>query len=702
MKPSRDSWEASAVFRDTLVRQSLIEQVRQSWKEARQADAQLALKQYPKLERHRSCILELAYEEYCFRIEQGENVKKSAFCRRFPTIHKSLARQIEVHDFLDGAADLLPGPVAPVQLGSVVFDEFRVLEELGRGALARVYVCEQIDVGARRIVLKIAHRGGYEADTLGRLKHPHIVPIYSVHEDPTTENTGICMPFQGRSTLCDVIDLAWQKDTPPTSDEVILHAANRLTQDDDKLEPPPARPAEPYPHGVARLGIQLANALHHAHQQGIRHDDLKPSNVLITPSGQAMLMDFNLSTSQQARIALTGGTIPYMSPEQMQKVALQADESGELDFRTDIFSLGVILYELLTGQLPFGEPDRQTPQAELITAQLKQQSLGATPIHERDPDVPRKLSEHVMACLAFARQDRPQDLPRWAARLQQLVDGKAKRKNGLQSGGLAAVAMLMLGSFWAQTESSNLVRSRLGIPLVATAEQVQPPSGASEFEKGRFYLKRGEWAAALPHLSKHADESGDGATYACMALCYDRLHDRAQGAVYRDKALLAGFESAGFYNNIAVTMQRPVDWPQFEKYIARALELARGASVPLYNRARLDYLRYSADRQNYLPQQGAQDLAILRQRFPNNGKIAHRALTLFAVMAKHDPAYYEPALQAMRVACEGGFASAIEDRDDALAAIANDPRFAKWKARQRKDLTRDAFDSRMDPINESI
>ncbi len=102
---------------------------------------------------------------------------------------------------------------------------------------------------------------------------------------------------------------------------------------------------------------RLADGLGHAHERGILHRDLKPANILLADDGQPMLLDFNLSEDLKLRsrapAAFIGGTLPYMAPEQLQ--AFQHGTCGG-DARSDIFSLGVILYELLTGEHPFPLP----------------------------------------------------------------------------------------------------------------------------------------------------------------------------------------------------------------------------------------------------------------------------------------------------------------------------------------------------------
>ncbi len=111
-----------------------------------------------------------------------------------------------------------------------------------------------------------------------------------------------------------------------------------------------------YVDGIVHPGVQLAEALAYTHSQGILYRDLKPSNVLLAPSGKPMLLDFNLSCDVQFDVNRVGGTLPYMPPEQIRDVRMPpADGRLTGDPRSDVFSLGVILYELLAGRLPFGD-----------------------------------------------------------------------------------------------------------------------------------------------------------------------------------------------------------------------------------------------------------------------------------------------------------------------------------------------------------
>src|SRR5262249_24979605 len=109
-----------------------------------------------------------------------------------------------------------------------------------------------------------------------------------------------------------------------------------------------------YVDAVLWIAARLADGLSHAHERGILHRDLKPANILLTEDGQPMLLDFNLSRDRKARggaaAASIGGTLPYMAPEHLEAFC---GKRSTVDERSDLFSLGVILYELLAGKTPF-------------------------------------------------------------------------------------------------------------------------------------------------------------------------------------------------------------------------------------------------------------------------------------------------------------------------------------------------------------
>ena len=309
--------------------------VQQEWERGAEPDARAALDGHPEWRADKSIALDLAYDEYCLRCEAGAPPDMEAYCDRFPTIRRSLERLIGAHQFAAERADLLATaplvhwPETGERVGDLTF-----LRELGRGAFGRVYLATEESTGGRPVAVKLSSEGAAEARTMGRLTHPNIVPVLSARFEVGVGLTAVCMPFLGAATLTDVLDQAYPTaDAPaPRTAAVIGEALRAAARADD---PPPlssdaAGPAEDglYTDAVARLALQVADALTFLHMQGVIHQDLKPSNVLLRPDGQAILLDFNLSADARAAAPRLGGTLPYMAPEQLR--ALLDDDRGEI------------------------------------------------------------------------------------------------------------------------------------------------------------------------------------------------------------------------------------------------------------------------------------------------------------------------------------------------------------------------------------
>jgi serine/threonine protein kinase/Tfp pilus assembly protein PilF len=258
---------------------------------------------------------------------------------------------------------------------------FHLLAELGRGTFGRVYLARQGELADRLVALKVSTEILAESQKLARLQHTHIVPVYSLHRGGLLQ--AVCMPYLGATTLADVLQDLGQRDSLPASGKGLISTLeDRKGRTDANLARPPAQapnapegvparaaraPAEvpaplrrleglTYVEAVLWIGSCLADGLAHAHERGIVHRDLKPANVLLTDDGQPMLLDFNLAddlaTVGQAHATHVGGTLPYMAPEHLAAF-LGRVPGAVVDNRSDIYSLGVILYELLTGRHPF-------------------------------------------------------------------------------------------------------------------------------------------------------------------------------------------------------------------------------------------------------------------------------------------------------------------------------------------------------------
>src|SRR5205814_339332 len=142
---------------------------------------------------------------------------------------------------------------------------------------------------------------------------------------------------------------------------------------------------------AAWIVARLADALQHAHDRGVLHRDVKPSNVLIDRDGQPLLLDFNLAhdvNNAQARITV-GGTIAYMSPEHLRALAARDPMLGrQVDGRSDIYSLGMVLFEMLAGESPFDLSASYAPLPALIEAMAVERSRIVPSLRKKRSDVP--------------------------------------------------------------------------------------------------------------------------------------------------------------------------------------------------------------------------------------------------------------------------------------------------------------------------
>ncbi|OWK36964.1 protein kinase domain-containing protein [Fimbriiglobus ruber] len=284
-----------------------------------------------------------------------------------------------------------PAPVPSNPRGNAAFPVvgqtflgFQLVSVLGTGAFARVFLAEQTALANRPVALKVTTRPTREPQQLAKLRHTNIVPIHSVHDRSPFQ--AVCMPFLGRQTLADLIQEC--RDTGVFSLARAPHASTTQAAKTTAIgQPAPAfSPAVPAPR--ARLGLpgtthvdrvlwlmtRLADGLAHAHDIGILHLDLKPANILLADDGQPLLLDFNLAFDVRARDRQwAGGTLPYMAPEQLDEYYTRSLNRGPervsvgtcVDSRTDLFSLGVIFAELLTGRNPFMVTDGE--RADLAT-----------------------------------------------------------------------------------------------------------------------------------------------------------------------------------------------------------------------------------------------------------------------------------------------------------------------------------------------
>ncbi|HEX9453726.1 MAG TPA: protein kinase, partial [Candidatus Binatia bacterium] len=291
---------------------------------------------------------------------------------------------------IDGATLRLVGVKQDPYLGQLIKGRYNVSSKIGQGGMGTVYLAEQVSVG-RKVALKVL-QGSYASDDefIGRfrrearlaasLNHKNIVTIYDFDQG----NDGslfIAMEYLHGEKLSDVI------------------------RRDGSLDVSRA----------IRLGLQIAEGLEAAHRTGVIHRDIKPDNIMVVGNRGAeevKLMDFGIArmmdTGTMSNLTRTGmimGTPAYMAPEQA--------EGSTISEQTDIYALGIVLYEMLSGSVPF---KASTPSAVLI----KHLQEAPAPLRKLRREVPAGLESLVMRSLEKKPQKRPRDMREIAKELQKL------------------------------------------------------------------------------------------------------------------------------------------------------------------------------------------------------------------------------------------------------------------------------------------
>src|SRR5262245_20947903 len=279
------------------------------------------------------------------------------------------------------SSDSVPGlPQDPFPPVGTHLLHFELVEELGRGGYGRVYLAKQESLANRLVVLKLTLAYSDEPQMLARLQHTNIIPVYSVHDAGAYQV--ICMPYLGRTTLARALDAL---DELPAAARALITHTRTAGHEIDRMS---------YADGCLWIVGQLAAGLEHAHHTGLLHRDLKPANVLLTDDGTPMILDFNLASLDNAP-SNVGGTFPYLAAAHLRAFA---GERAFPDTRSDLFALGVMLYQMLTHELPF--PFVKFPtRLETARQQIALRHIPPVPVRTANPAVSYSIAAIVAKLL---------------------------------------------------------------------------------------------------------------------------------------------------------------------------------------------------------------------------------------------------------------------------------------------------------------
>lgn len=357
------------------------------------------------------------------RLTEGEEGAVEAACAR----HPELAAEIRARLAALGELNLLPSDAAamafPERLG-----DFRLLRRLGGGGMGVVYEAVQESLG-RVVALKLIRpehlyfdksreRFRRETDAVARLSHPGIVTIHTVGEAQGTPY--FAMELIRGATLAQVIEQVAGIAPESLLGSDLRAAVRSVTPDETDRggDPLPELFAGSWSEACTRVILRMGDALVHAHGRGVLHRDIKPSNIAVTADGRVVLLDFGLAgLEHELRLTASGsalGSVLYMAPEQL------SGSSDKIDERTDVYALGVTLYELLTLRAPYGGSDSEQARAAILEGR-------PPPIRLRQRNVSRDLELVCLKAMDADRTRRYATMEDFGEDLRNALEGRSIR-----------------------------------------------------------------------------------------------------------------------------------------------------------------------------------------------------------------------------------------------------------------------------------
>ncbi|HEV2971299.1 MAG TPA: protein kinase [Pirellulales bacterium] len=533
------------------------------WRSGRRTPVEIYIDLLPELSADREDILILISGEVQLRREIGEACTLREYQTRFPELADDIALQFDLDPYFSQRNDSSDTGRGRSGFSNADLPGYEIFRELGRGASGVIYLARRISLDRLVAVKAIPLSAGdphrlsrqrREASILSRLQHPHVVQIYDVIETP--------------GMLYLIIEYV----NGPT-----------LTESTTGSPQPP--------QAAARLVLTLAEAIHVVHEAGVLHRDLKPSNILLTSAGEPKITDFGLAKLLSNDSQLTTdncllGTPCYMPPEQA------SGSAGECRREGDVYSLGAILYELLTGRPPF----RGVTVLDTLSLIRDREPVAC---RASQPQTPRDLETICLKCLAKAPQERYETAAALADDLSRFLDGAAIKARppsrietavrwcrrrpaiaGLGAGLLVAILAGFGGILWQwnRAETERQLADQQSVEIQRTAERLR--TALVLVERGHTFRSWRRWDDAVdaldeairlcPELRSAWEERGS--LFTEMGLWDYALADRRQAFELNEPALAVDWWS------LAVLMVEEHDQEGYRRLCARMGERFSGYS----------------------------------------------------------------------------------------------------------------------------
>jgi serine/threonine protein kinase len=449
--------------REFLLGELIKVDLEQRWRqECHPRKLEIYLEEFPELGDLALLPVELIYEELQARLQVGDQVTEQEIRNRFPQQADRLCRLLAglavpgnatctYYTPTDQHASdvrLIDRPFEGFQEGDQV-DDFELLMRLGRGTFAQVFLARQRSL-ERIVALKISAPQGHEPQTLAQLNHENLVRVFDqrITVDPPLRL--LYMEVVPGGTLREVVQrvqtgysktgyskagnstmrVSQSQSYGSLTGQLLLDSIDEHLGSQGVVVPEHSQlrhwlASASWPLAVCQLGAQLAAGLAYAHDKGILHRDIKPANVLLTPEGAPKLADFNVSFLGGRADAdpeeAFGGSLAYMAPEQLAACHNVLEGSPRLvKEASDIYAMGVLLWELLCGRRPMQESDHSLGTLAQLQQMIDQrrQADWTTLIGQLPADCPAGLRDVLLRCLQPHPADRYDSARELAAALQ--------------------------------------------------------------------------------------------------------------------------------------------------------------------------------------------------------------------------------------------------------------------------------------------